>query len=194
MLTKEDLIKFEKEISELFLEKKIRVPIHLSGGNEDELIKIFKYVKPKDWVFSTHRNHYHALLKGFDKDKLKELILSGESMHIYNKDIRFFTSSIVSGVLPIALGVAMSIKLNREDNQVFVFIGDMAAETGSFHECKKYAAKNKLPIVFIIEDNGLSTDTPTQETWGKYKSIGKVIRYKYERVWPHTGCGEWVTF
>lgn len=189
-----ELIEFEKEIADLFLDKKIRVPIHLSGGNEKKLIKIFKKINKNDWVFSTHRNHYHALLKGFNREKLKDIILRGESMHIYNKDLKFFTSSIVCGCIPIALGVAMGIKRDDKDNHVWVFIGDMAAEMGVYHEASKYAKRNELPITFIIEDNGLSTDTPTQEAWGLKKGKKNTLRYKYERIYPHVGCGKWVTF
>ena len=51
---------------------KIKAPIHLSGNNENELIKIFKKVNKKnDWVLSTWRNHYHALLKGIPRKWLK---------------------------------------------------------------------------------------------------------------------------
>jgi TPP-dependent pyruvate/acetoin dehydrogenase alpha subunit len=88
----------------------------------------------------------------------------------------------------------MANKIKKSNDMVWVFIGDMSAETGIFEECRKYAGKNNLPITFIIEDNGFSTDTPTQESWGIHKSKGRVIRYKYCRQWPHTGVGEWVTF
>jgi pyruvate dehydrogenase E1 component alpha subunit len=195
MITKSELIEFEKEISELFLQRKISVPIHLSGGNEDILIDIFKNIKKNDWVFSTHRNHYHALLKGIDKKKLKNIILSGESMHIYDNKVNFFTSSIVGGVLPIALGVAISIKRKKENRKVYVFVGDMCGEMGIFNECTKYAARNSLPITFIIEDNGVSVDTNTQRVWGiGINKKPNIIRYKYNRVWPHTGVGKWVQF
>jgi pyruvate dehydrogenase E1 component alpha subunit len=161
-ITKEELIAFEKDISELFLNKQIRVPIHLSGNNENQLIEIFKNINENDWVLSTHRNHYHVLLKGMPKEELKKLILSGESMHIYSEKYRIITSAIVGGVIPIGIGIAMGIKKRRKNNIVWVFIGDMAAETGIFHECHKYATRNKLPIKFIIEDNGYSTDILTQ--------------------------------
>jgi len=193
-MNKQDLINFEEEIKRLFLEGKIRSPIHLSRGNEDELIDIFKETKPEDWVFSNHRNHYHALLHGIDKDWLRSEILAGRSMHINNKEHRFFTSSMVGGCLPIALGVAMAIKRNRAKRHVWVLVGDMAAETGVFHECTKYAARQNLPITFIVEDNGLSTDTPTQQVWGIEKGESHIIRYKYTRFFPHINVGKWVTF
>ena len=145
-------------------------------------------------VFSTHRSHYHALLHRISPDWLLNEILEGHSMHIFNSEHRFFTSAIVGGCLPIALGVAMAIKWKAEKRHVWVFVGDMAAETGAFHECTKYAARQTLPITFIIEDNGLSTNTPTQLVWGEGKDKPNIVRYSYERQFPHVGCEQWVTF
>ncbi|MCR4336314.1 MAG: hypothetical protein NUV91_00710, partial [Candidatus Omnitrophica bacterium] len=42
MLTKEDLVNFEKEIAEVFATGIIRAPVHLRAGREDQLIKIFQ--------------------------------------------------------------------------------------------------------------------------------------------------------
>lgn len=193
-ITKEELIEFEKDIVSLYLDKKIMSPVHLSGGNEDALIRIFKDVNKGDWVFSNYRSHYHALLKGISKKLLKEEILKNRSININNKKHRFFSSAIVGGCLPIALGVGLALKLKKSANKVWVFVGDMAAQTGIFQECAKYAGRNSLPVTFIIEDNGLSVDTPTMKVWGRTELKPKIIRYKYKRVYPHHGCGVWINF
>ena len=193
-MNKEDLIEFEEEIKQLFLDKKIGSPVHLAVGSEEPLIKIFKKIKKDDWVFSTHRSHYHALLKGIGGEWLKNEILENRSIHIYNKEHKFFTSAIMGGTSPIAVGVAMALKRKRALNRVWVFVGDMTAEMGIFHECTKYAARHNLPITFVIEDNGLSVNTPTQKVWGRSKSKLASMRYKYKRVHPHQGCGVWVIF
>ena len=114
MITKKELINFELEIKKIYEAGKIRAPIHLSGNNEDQLIKIFKNVKKNDWVFSTWRNHYHALLKGLPKDWLKKEIIAGRSMGINNIKHKFYSSAIVAGIIPIALGVAKSLKIKRK--------------------------------------------------------------------------------
>ena len=62
--TKTKLMNFEKSIADDFERGKINCPLHLCGGNEDQLIEIFKDIDEEDYVFSTHRNHYHYLLKG----------------------------------------------------------------------------------------------------------------------------------
>lgn len=195
MYTADDLIQFEEDIRKRFENSEIRAPIHLSGGNEQQLIDVFKNVKPTDWVFSTHRNHYHALLHGIDKDWLFSEIMAGRSMAIANLKHKFVTSSIVSGMLPIALGVALAIKREASEEHVWVFVGDMAALGGICHEVKQYASRHRLPLSIVVEDNGYSTNTPTQVVWGDKDAPDiEVSEYSYQRVYPHVGSGKWVTF
>lgn len=200
-MTKKQLIDFENRIKTLFEDGKIKAPIHLSDGNEEQLIEIFKNIKKTDWVFSTWRNHYHALLHGINPEFLFAELSSGNSITFQSPENNFFTSAIVGGIIPIAVGVALALKKKKDFKHVWCFIGDMAAETGIFHEGLKYSMRNKLPITFIIEDNGISVATPTQESWGledvshtiNYDSK-YVIQYSYVKKYPHVGSGKWVTF
>ncbi len=193
-MTKEELIAFETEVAESFTAGKIKAPVHLSGGNEDQLIEIFKQVKPDDWCFSTHRSHYHALLKGIPPDWVMKEILEGRSINLFNKEHKFFTSAIVGGCLPIAVGTAMGIKRKGGKERVWVFVGDMAATMGIYHECGRYAFGHSLPITFVTEDNGLSVNTSTEDVWGRTsRSFGSDLKiYSYHRTYPHLGTGQWV--
>ena len=195
-LTKEDLIKFERLMADHWEAGKVRGPIHLSGGNEDELIEIFKYIKKSDWVFSTWRSHYHALLKGICPVWLEEEILAGRSITIVNQEEKFYSSAIVGAIIPIATGVSLANKRDGNDDKVWCFIGDMAFETGGFYEMHKYAQRYNLPIRFVVEDNGVSTNTPTEETWNGIKRDipSDIIWYNYKKEWPHYGTGKWVIF
>ena len=189
------LIGFEKTIADHWESGRIRGPIHLSGGNESQLIEIFKRVKKNDWVFSTWRSHYHALLKGIPSEWLEEEIVGGRSITIVNKEEKFYSSAIVAGTIPIAVGTAMANKQMGNNEHVWCFIGDMAFETGIFMENYKYSKNFDLPITFVVEDNGVSTNTPTVETWKIKSEIpDDVIWYSYEKQWPHYGTGKWVIF
>jgi len=92
------LIQFERKMADYWESGKVRGPIHLSGGNEDELIEIFKRIRKTDWVFSTWRSHYHALLKGVSSEWLEKEILEGRSITIINKEEKFYSSGIVAGI------------------------------------------------------------------------------------------------
>ena len=193
--TPEKLIRFEERIVEHWEAGKIRGPIHLSNGNEEQLIEIFKRVSENDWVFSTWRSHYHWLLKGISADYAEALILDGKSITLCDIDDKFYASAIVGGTLSIALGVAMGIKQKGSDEKIFVFVGDMSFESGIFYEVHKYARNFDLPIVFVVEDNAVSTYTPTEATWNKKKEIpSDVIHYTYKSKYPHYGSGKWVVF
>lgn len=192
---KAGLIQFERKMADHWESGRVRGPIHLSGGNEDELIEIFKYVKKTDWVFSTWRSHYHALLKGVPSEWVEQEILDGRSITLVNKDEKFYASAIVGAIIPIAVGVAMANKREGNNETVWCFVGDMAFETGGFMENYKYSKNFDLPIKFVVEDNGVSTNTPTVETWKVKSEVpSDVIWYDYKKEWPHYGTGKWVIF
>ena len=77
--TADDLIDFENEVKDHYENGEIKATIHLSKGNENQLIEIFKYISEDDWGFSSWRNHYHALLHGVNKQSLLKDIISDDS-------------------------------------------------------------------------------------------------------------------
>jgi TPP-dependent pyruvate/acetoin dehydrogenase alpha subunit len=193
--SEQDLIQFEEDIVQHWESGKIRGPVHLSNGNENQLIEIFKRIKPSDWVFSTWRSHYHAFLKGIDSQWIEQEILKGKSITLCNIDEKFYASAIVTATLPLALGVAKSIKMSNGSDKVWCFVGDMCFETGIFYEVHKYARNFDLPLYFVVEDNGISTYTPTEATWGVKREVpADVIHYTYKSKYPHYGSGKWVAF
>jgi pyruvate dehydrogenase E1 component alpha subunit len=192
-MTAEELIAFERRVADAFQRQEIRGPIHLSGGNEQDLIEVFVEIDKGDWVFSNYRSHYHALLHGVDQDWLYKEILEGRSMGIQCPKRRFYSSAIVGGHIPIAVGVAAALKRMGNSLKVWCFLGDMAYTTGAYHEAHRYACGHKLPITFVIEDNGFSCDTPTSDTWGEDFTHNKnELYYHYARTYPHSGIGAYV--
>ncbi|MBM5787264.1 MAG: hypothetical protein FJ375_00850 [Pelagibacterales bacterium] len=193
--TAETLIDFENLIVKHWEDGKIRGPIHLSNGNEKQLIEIYKRIKTTDWVFSTWRSHYHGLLKGISEIWMENEILKGKSITLCKVDEHFYSSAIVGGTLSIALGVAMGIKEKGNNEKVWCFVGDMSFESGIFYEVHKYARNFNLPLYFVVEDNGVSTYTPTEATWQTKREIpDDVIHYTYKSKYPHYGSGKWVVF
>jgi|2_EtaG_2_1085320.scaffolds.fasta_scaffold20865_2 pyruvate dehydrogenase E1 component alpha subunit len=206
-ITKQELIDFEEEVEYEYNDGKIHCPVHLSSGNEEQLIEIFKYIHPDDWVFCSWRNHLEALLHGIPKEEVMRQIYAGQSLGVHHKNPKFYSSAIVGGIIPIALGTAKALKMKQDDTlnknyykdkdrKVWCFIGDMTFETGTFYENYKYATNFDLPLQFVVEDNNLSTYTETDYTWNyKKRDIPyDVIYYQYKSKWPHHGTGKWVNF
>lgn len=203
MLTKEELIEFENDIADCFNSAMIKAPVHLYNGNEEQIIDVFKKHKigKEDWVLCSWRSHYQCLLKGVPPKQLKEAILEGRSISLSFKEHKILCSGIVTGQLSVSLGIAVDIKRRGGKNKVYCFMGEMTSETGAAHECIKYARNHKLPIHFIIEDNGKSVCTDTRATWNMekltYEGINDdyVTYYKYKLdKYPHAGAGIRVQF
>jgi pyruvate dehydrogenase E1 component alpha subunit len=202
MKTADELIAFEQRVAEAFNAGRIRAPVHLAGGNEDALIEIFSGIRPQDWVLTTWRSHYHCLLKGVPEEVLFADILAGRSITLNYPEQRVLSSAIVGGICPIAVGIAMAIRRHALDERVYCFVGDMTARTGAMSECVKYAMGHDLPVTFVVEDNGISVCTPTEEVWGGWTKsrtpahfgIAEFIHYQYKLPWPHSGAGKRVEF
>ena len=199
-MKKKQLIEFENNIASLFNNGKIRAPIHLYSGNENFLINFFRKIKKNDWVFCSWRSHYQCLLKGVPPKKLQKEILDGKSISLCFPEHKVYSSAIVGGILPIAVGMALSFKRKKIRNKVFCFLGEMTSETGIAHECIKYSRNKNLPIHFIVEDNGKSVCTNTRRVWSQkrlsfeFKKDKFVTFYKYKLKYPHAGAGKRVQF
>jgi pyruvate dehydrogenase E1 component alpha subunit len=196
--TKDQLIAFETKLKTAFEAGELPYLIHLSGGNEDNLIGIFDIINQGDWVLSTHRSHYHYLLAGGSEERLEQLVRAGKSMFVFDRGINFFTSSIVAGTACIAAGIAQSIKLDGGKNKVVCFLGDGAEDEGHFYEAVQWVNGQELPCLFVIEDNDRSVDTTKKQRRGHARTTWPpcVYTYNYVPTYPHagTGCKQWVKF
>ena len=199
LLTKEQLVDFETDIANCFNNAMIKAPVHLYDGNEEQMISIFKNVKPEDWVFCSWRSHYQCLLKGVPQEQLKQDILDGKSITLCYPEYNVYSSAIVTGNIPIATGTALDIKRKGGINHVWCFVGDMTSETGTFFENWKYAVNHDLPITYVIENNGKSVCTETHKVWNTdelyfAKETRKIIYYEYQTKYPHAGAGARIQF
>ena len=209
-MTPKQIKDFEEEIKEIYESGKINAPVHLRNNNEADLCSIFKNhdIKKEDYVFSTWASHSHALLKGIPPKQIKQKILEGKSITLHFPEYNFFSSAIVGGICPIAVGTAWQTKASKSDARVYCFVGDMSFLTGIASESIRYSMNHDLPITWIIEDNGKSVGTITEETWKGstqewyhlYRNLGskcknfKITYYQYSMNYPHSGTGVFVEF
>lgn len=193
-MSPEALLAFEEDIAAEFNAGRIRAPVHLYSGCEEQMIDVFKSVKPEDWVCCSWRSHYQCLLKGVPPEKLKAAIMAGHSISLCFPEHRVISSAIVGGILPISVGLAMGLKRSGAPGRVHTFMGDMTSHTGMAAECITYAGNHGLPMRFIVEDNDLSVCTPTGQVWGREQTGVEITRFFYKSKWPHAGAGVRVQF
>lgn len=206
---KDSLLEFELKVKAEFEAGHINAPIHLSGGNEENLISIFELINPQDYVISSHRNHYHYLLKGGDPDVLMAEIKGekngccggvGRSMHIYDTRLNFYTTAVVGGGCGIAVGLALGIKKLHPDTTkkrpyVWCFCGDGAEDSGHFIEAVRFGMSRGLPLTFVVEDNDYAVESTKRDRWHNFAPMvaNNIVRYNYTRIFPHVGCGHHVS-
>ena len=171
LLRKMHLIrKFEEVAEASYMRGLIHGTMHLSIGQEASAVGAVQALGQQDYILSTHRGHGHCIAKGADpKLMLAEFFGKetgyckgrGGSMHIADiEGGNLGANGIVGGGLPIAVGVGMSIKAQKQDRVCMVFFGDGASNEGAFHEALNMASIWKLPVIFVCENNkyGMSMD------------------------------------
>jgi len=171
----------EEKIVELYPEQEMRCPVHLSIGQEAIAVGVCKNLGKNDSIFSGHRSHAHYLAKEGDIKKFFAELYGkktgcskgrGGSMHLIDLGVNFHgATSIISGTIPLAVGIAFSKKMQNKEGIVVVFFGDGAIEEGTFTESLNYAALKKLPVLFICENNHYASQTPISKRQPKRHSI-----------------------
>lgn len=161
---------FEERVHRMYLEQQvIGMSPHLCVGHEAMATGICAALRLDDYITCSHRGHGQCLAKGAEMRPLLAELLGketgycqgrGGTMHAadFRKGI-VGGNGIVGGTFPIAAGIGLSIKYRATDQVCVCFFGDAASNIGSFHEAMNFCCANKLPVVFVCENNlyGLST-------------------------------------
>ena len=160
----------EERIADLYQEKEMRCPVHLCIGQEAIPVGVSATLHPDDQVLSGHRSHGHYLAKGGDLGRMIAEIYGkeagcakgkGGSMHLVDPSAGFLGATpIVASSIPIAVGVAFSVKLKGLNTVTVAYFGEGATEEGVFHESVNFAVLQNLSIVFVCENNLYSVYSP----------------------------------
>lgn len=159
----------EEKIVSVYQEQNMRTPTHLSIGQEAVAAGVCQALSLDDQVFAPHRCHAHYLAKGGDLDGFfaelcgKQTGSSGGrigSAHLTDDKAGIFASPILGAMIPVAVGAALSFKMNKEKKVAVACFGDAAIEEGVFSESLNFAVVKKLPILFVCENNLYSTNSP----------------------------------
>src|SRR5690242_10709845 len=135
---------FEETVKFLFLEGTMPGTIHQCQGQEATAVGVCAALRDDDWITSTFRGHGHALAKGLSAQELLDELFGAEtgcckgrggSMHVGNMAKGMVPGiAIVAGGIPLATGMALSLKRRGESQVVASFFGDGAVAEGAFHE------------------------------------------------------------
>lgn len=183
---------FEERVAQLKRTVQVHGLIHLSIGGEGVAASICRQLRDDDAVYSGHRGHGHALAKGVPMPEMMAELMGrddglcrglGGSMHLVDKAHGFMgATGVVGGNLSMAVGDALSARLQTTDRVAVVFFGDGAVQAGNFHESVNLAALWKLPVIFLCENNGMAEFT-SREEHSNVELVGDVVApYGFDRA------------
>jgi len=160
----------DEKVVDLYKKGLIQGIAHPCIGQEAVSTGVITNLSKEDLVVSNHRGHGHSLTKGVsERAMLSELFGKetgmcggfGGSMHSSDLECGVvFSTAIVGGGIPLAVGVALALKMDKKTNCVVCFFGDGSCNTGAFHEALNMAAVWHLPVVFVCENNQYAVSTP----------------------------------
>ncbi len=161
----------QERIESEYLKDEMKTPVHLYIGQEAIATGVCAALRADDAINSNHRSHGHYLAKGGDlKAMMAELFCRstgcskgyGGSMHLVDvAHGNMGTSAIVGGGIPIGTGQGLAFQMQKLDRVSVVFFGDGAADEGTFYESLNFALLKKLPVVYVMENNGWAVCSPT---------------------------------
>jgi 2-oxoisovalerate dehydrogenase E1 component len=144
-------------------------------GQEAIAVGVTAALRPDDFVLPLHRNLGVFISRGLDLDRLLRQLFARAGGYTEGRDRTFHFGALEHGVvgmishlgamLPVADGLALASRLRGEDRVVAVFSGDGGTSEGDFHEALNLAAVWRLPVLFVIENNGWGLSTPTSQQY-----------------------------
>jgi len=153
----------EEEVARIYPTDKIKSPVHLSIGQEAVAVGVCDPLRKDDILFGTYRDHATYLAKGGDLRRMIAELYGkatgcakgkGGSMHLIDLDVNSMgASAIVGTTIPHAAGFAYALRLAKSDRIVVSMFGDGAVDEGAFHETLNWAGVQKLPVIFVCENN-----------------------------------------
>ncbi len=155
--------RFEERTAQMYQMQKIKGFCHLYIGQEAVAVGSLFATQPQDYIFTTYRDHAHALLRGISaREVMAELFAKatgcskgkGGSMHLFNAKAGMMGGNgIVGGHVPLATGVGWKAMYNKTDEVVLCYMGEAAVNQGVFHESLNMASLWNLPVIYICENN-----------------------------------------
>ena len=184
--------RFEERAQEQYTKAKIGGYCHLNIGEEATVVGGIHALKLNDYIFTSYREHGHAIARGIDPRAVmaelfgKETGTShgrGGSMHMFDAKLRFMGGyGIVGGHLPLAAGGAWAVRYRKEKDVVFCMFGDGATNIGAFHESLNMSKIFDLPVVWFCVNNRYGMGTPVEKASAVADIYKKACAYDIESI------------
>ncbi|MFC7625287.1 pyruvate dehydrogenase (acetyl-transferring) E1 component subunit alpha [Microlunatus sp. GCM10028923] len=180
--------RFEERAARSYTEAEIGGYCHLNLGEEATIVGALAALEPGDYVFTNYREHGYALARGIAPGRIMAELYGrvdgvsggwGGSMHLFDAEARFMGGyGIVGGQLPLATGAALAIDYRGGPEAVLCQLGDGTTNIGAFHESLNLAALWRLPVVYLVINNGLGMGTTVEQASAEPELYRRAAGYR----------------
>src|SRR5512142_551886 len=164
---------FDEKLSILVRQGKVRSGVYSGIGQEAIVVGTCYGLRPEDYICPLHRDMGTFLMKGVDPKAMMAQMFAkatglskgrDSALHSGVPELGIFgNTSMLGSNLPVAAGLGLSFKMDGTDNVVLAYFGEGASNVGDFHEGLNFAGANKLPVIFICENNLYAYSVPFEK-------------------------------
>jgi TPP-dependent pyruvate/acetoin dehydrogenase alpha subunit len=183
---------FDERLSNLVKQGKVRSGVYTGIGQEAIIVGTCYGLRKEDWICPLHRDLGAFLLKGVSARTMMSQMFAkttglskgrDSALHSGVSELGIFgNTSMLGANLPVAAGLGLTFKMEKTDNVVIAYFGEGASNVGDFHEALNIAGVQRLPIVFICENNQYAYSVPLEKTMAIDDVADRAESYGFDGV------------
>jgi TPP-dependent pyruvate/acetoin dehydrogenase alpha subunit len=183
---------FDERLSTLVKQGRVRSGVYTGIGQEAIIVGTCFGLRKEDYVCPLHRDLGAFLMKGVEARTMMSQMFAKETglskgrdsaLHSGVPELGIFgNTSMLGANLPVAAGIALTFKIERTDNVVVAYFGEGASNVGDFHEALNLAGVQRLPVLFVCENNQYAYSVPVEKSMAIDDVADRARSYGFEGV------------
>ena len=183
---------FDERLSILVKQGKVRSGVYTGIGQEAIIVGTCFALRKDDWICPLHRDLGALLMKGVDARTMMSQMFGKDTglskgrdsaLHSGVTELGIFgNTSMLGANLPVAAGLGLTFKMEETDNVVVAYFGEGASNTGDFHEALNFAGVQRLPVLFICENNQYAYSVPVEKSMAIDDVADRAESYGFDGV------------
>src|SRR5437899_4439687 len=183
---------FDERLSVLVKQAKVRSGVYTGIGQEAIIVGTGFGLRKEDWICPLHRDLGAFLMKGVEPRVMMSQMFGkaaglskgrDSALHSGVNELGIFgNTSMLGSNLPVAAGLGLTFKMERTDNVVIAYFGEGASNTGAFHEALNFAGVQRLPVLFICENNQYAYSVPIEKSMAIDDVADRAESYGFDGV------------
>jgi pyruvate dehydrogenase E1 component alpha subunit len=183
---------FDERLSNLVKQGKVRSGVYTGIGQEAIIVGTGFGLRKEDWICPLHRDLGALLMKGVSAREMMSQMFAkttglskgrDSALHSGVSELGIFgNTSMLGANLPVAVGLALTFKMEKTDNVVVAYFGEGASNVGDFHEALNMAGVHKLPILLICENNQYAYSVPLEKSMAIDDVADRAESYGFDGV------------